>query len=97
MSPKKIDNKTDNKKTHTAMLGVGFDAADGHVRITRGNNFAVVGGCEETHSVMSETVIKVNEKLYRRGRDLEHVELNELRDLILESIDDVGVARTERN
>jgi hypothetical protein len=97
MSPKKIDNKTDNKKNHAAMFGIGFDAADGHVRITRGSNFAVVGGCEETHSIMSETVVKVNEKLERRGKVLEHVEPNELRDLILESIDDVGIARTERN
>ena len=85
------------KKGKPGLLGVGFDATDGQTRLTRGKNFSLVGGSEETHSVMKETAIKVNEKLDRRGKELGDVEPQELRDIIMESIDDVGIARTERN
>ena len=69
-----------------ALLGLAFDAQDGHKRLTRGKNFVLCGGSEETHSVMQETATKVNEHLDRRGRRLEDLTLGELRD-ICESID----------
>ena len=43
------------------MLGVGLDS-DGHKRVTTGENFALIGGSGETHEVMTEKVIKINEK-----------------------------------
>jgi hypothetical protein len=62
-----------NKKSRKAiMLGVGLDS-DGHKRVTTGPNFALVGGSEETHEVMTEKVIKINEKLAARGKQLENV------------------------
>ena len=42
------------------MLGIGLDS-DGHKRITKGENFALVGGTKETHEVMTETAMKINE------------------------------------
>ena len=66
----------------TGILGLAFDADDGHKRITRGNNFLLAGGSEETHGVMRETIIKVNEQLDARGQCLTDVTVNELRDLI---------------
>ncbi|MCS7338384.1 MAG: hypothetical protein NZ739_09145 [Verrucomicrobiae bacterium] len=54
------------------MLGVGLDS-DGHKRVTRGSNFLLVGGSEETHELMTEKVIKINEKLKAAGKDLETV------------------------
>ena len=54
------------------MLGVGLDS-DGHKRLTKGPNFALVGGSEETHAHMTETAIKLNEKLESRGKKLEQV------------------------
>ncbi len=63
----------------SALLGIGFDATDGHKRLTRGKNFVLVGGSEETHSVMQETVVKVTEQLDRRGRRLEDVTTGDLR------------------
>lgn len=68
-----------------ALLGVAFDAEDGHTRLTRGENFLLCGGSQETHGEMQETAIKLNEQLDRRGRRLEDVSLPELRD-IFESI-----------
>ncbi|MBX3411426.1 MAG: hypothetical protein KF708_01820 [Pirellulales bacterium] len=69
------------KQPKAALLGIGFDAEDGQTRITRGGNFLLYGGSEDTHSVMRETVIKVNEKLENRGRRLEDVSTSDLRKL----------------
>ena len=67
-----------NKKSRSKamMLGVGLDS-DGHKRVTTGANFALVGGSEETHEVMTEKVIKINEKLAARGKQLENVSSDE--------------------
>lgn len=65
------------------MLGVGLDS-DGHKRITTGENFALVGGTEETHDVMTEKVIKINEKLRSQGKQLENVTGKEFDDIAQE-------------
>lgn len=62
------------------MLGVGLDS-DGHKRVTTGNNFVLVGGSQETHEVMTEKVIKINEKLSARGKQLETVSREEFDDI----------------
>lgn len=64
-----------------ALLGLAFDADDGHSRLTRGKNFVLCGGSEETHAVMQETATKINEHLDRQGRRLEEVSIRELRDI----------------
>jgi hypothetical protein len=69
-----------------SLLGLAFDAQDGHTRLTRGKNFVLCGGSEETHAVMQETVVKVNERLDRRGQRLEDVSAHELRDIISEQL-----------
>lgn len=69
-----------NKK-QGALVGLAFDAADGHKRLTRGENFVLCGGSQETHELMQETAIKVNEHLDRRGRQMADLTLTELRDI----------------
>jgi hypothetical protein len=71
--------KSQSKKA--TLLGMAFDAEDGHVRLTRGKNFVLAGGTEETHGVMQETAVKINEHLDNRGKRLEDVSINELRDI----------------
>lgn len=61
------------KKRAAAMLGLGLDNADGHTRLTRGENFMLLGGSEETHARMQETAIKINEQLDKRGQKLDDV------------------------
>ena len=68
-------------KPKAGMLGIGLDNEDGHKRLTRGDNFLLVGGSEETHEVMQETAIKVNEQLAKRGKRLEDASPEELRDI----------------
>jgi hypothetical protein len=70
-----------------ALLGLAFDAEDGLKRITRGDNFLLLGGSEESHSVMQETAIKVNERLADRGKRLEDVSNGELRDIFREVLE----------
>lgn len=71
------------------MLGLGLDS-DGHKRITTGPNFALVGGTEETHEAMTETAIKINERLSAKGKELGDVSREEM-DEIAQS---VGLKRT---
>ena len=59
------------KKAH--LLGLGLDNKDGHVRYTKGRNFSLVGGSQETHERMQETAVKINEKLKARSKELEEV------------------------
>lgn len=63
------------------MLGLGLDGGDGHVRVTRGENFRLLGGSEQTHERMQEVAIKINEKLTVRGKSLEEVSPREFRDI----------------
>jgi len=62
------------------MLGVGLDS-DGHKRVTTGANFVLAGGTEETHEVMTEKAIKINEKLTASGKRLEDVSREEFDDI----------------
>ena len=65
----------------SSILGIGFDADDGQVRLTRGKNFALVGGSEHTHTVMQETAVKINEHINREGKRLEDLTPGEVRDI----------------
>ena len=71
------------KKPKAVMLGVGLDS-DGHKRITTGDNFALVGGTQETHEQMTEKAIKINEKLKARGKRLDNVSHEEFTDIAQE-------------
>jgi len=67
------------------LLGLGFDARDGHLRISRGKNFYLYGGSKPTHEMMQEKAIKFNEQLKARGKTLDEIgrrELNEIADKI---------------
>ena len=63
------------------LLGLGLDNDDGHVRVTRGENFHILGGSHQTHEHMQEQCVKFNEKLKGRGKRLEEVGPKELVDL----------------
>ena len=79
---KKVVQKNSTEKTKAWLLGLGLDNKDGHVRITRGPNFQLLGGSTETHEMMTETAVKVNEELLRRGKRLQDVSPNEFKDIL---------------
>ena len=72
------------RKDRAALLGLAFDAQDGHKRITRGPNFLLAGGSQETHGIMQETAVKINEHLDRKGKQLADVSCHELREIVSE-------------
>ena len=43
------------RKKIIRLLGVGFDAEDGHLRITKGKNYDVLMGSDESHESVSYT------------------------------------------
>lgn len=80
--------RSKNKASKVAgVVGIGLDAVDGHKRMTRGKDFMLAGGSEETHARMQETMIKVTEKLDDRGKRIRDAAPEELRDLIEEAAD----------
>ena len=86
----KMPNAKRKKRRRALMVGVGLDS-DGHKRLTTGPNFALMGGSEETHEVMTEKVVKINEKLAARGKQLEEVSREEFDDIAGE----VGLRRPD--
>lgn len=77
-----MSKKKKTPKPSAGLLGIGFDNEDGHKRITTGEQFAIVGGSEETHGRMTETVVKTFEELKQRGKKLQQVEPAELADIL---------------
>jgi hypothetical protein len=83
-----MSHSPQKKKRKAVLLGLGLDS-DGHKRVTTGDNFALVGGTEETHERMTEKAIKISEKLKARGKHLEEVTREEFDDIASE----VGLKR----
>lgn len=84
-SPKASLPSPSKAKGQAHLLGLGLDHTDGHKRITRAEQFTLVGGSAETHERMTETVIKTFEELKHRGKALQQVEPQELAEIIHKS------------
>jgi hypothetical protein len=67
------------------LIGVGLDGSDGHTRITRSEEFVVLGGSESTHERMQETAIKLTEALEKRGRTIRNASVTEIVDILHET------------
>jgi hypothetical protein len=80
------------RKRKALMLGIGLDS-DGHKRLTTGANFALIGGSEETHEVMTEKAIKINEQLALKGKQLEELTREEFDEIA----GAVGLHRRKKN
>ncbi|MGQ9574226.1 MAG: hypothetical protein ACUVUC_02825 [Thermoguttaceae bacterium] len=77
------------RRRSAALLGLAFDHDDGHTRLTRGENFVLLGGSQDTHALMQETALKINERLDKSGRRLEDVSIGELRTICREVTDSI--------
>jgi hypothetical protein len=56
------------RKARGGLLGLGLDARDGHQRITKGDDFLLLGGSQETHERMTDIVMRMREGMKRRGK-----------------------------
>lgn len=68
-------------------VGVGLDNQDGHRRVTRSDEFLLVGGSAETHERMQDTAIRFGEALRQRGKTLREASPEEAIDLLRESME----------
>jgi hypothetical protein len=76
------DQRGRKDESFAMLLGVGLDGKDGHYRQTKGPDFFLVGGSENTHAIMQDRAIAFTEELARRGKKLKDVEgPEELRDI----------------
>ena len=73
-----------------ALLGLAFDSDDDQTRVRRGKNFSSGGGSQDTHAVMQETALKINEQLDKQGKRLEDASIQELRTIYREVRKSIG-------
>ncbi len=85
-----MPNPPRKKRKSLILLGIGLDS-DGHKRITTGPNFALLGGSQETHEVMTEKALKIIEKLAAKGKRLEQVDVEEFDEIA----DSLGLKRNQ--
>lgn len=79
------------------LVGLGLDNNDGEVRVTRGENFHLLGGSEETHEAMQDKCIRFNEKLQARGKRMSDLACHEFMDIAAECEMTVPVPRKEQS
>ncbi len=60
------------------IVGVGLDPSDGHVRLSRGDNFDLYAGSETTHEKMLEACIRLNRRIEKEGIDPSRISREEL-------------------
>jgi len=69
------------------LLGVGLDGSDDERRVTRGSDFYLVGGSEETHERMQDLVVRMKARLRHKGKCLAELTGEEFEDLARDSLD----------
>jgi hypothetical protein len=68
-------------------VGVGLNNQDEHKRITQSEHFVLLGGSEETHERMQDTVLRFEEALKRTGKPLSETPPEKAVDLLREAMD----------
>ncbi len=64
------------------LIGVGLDNTDGHKRVTKADDFILLGGSAETHERMQDVAIHVTESLDKKGKRLQDACVEEMVELI---------------
>jgi hypothetical protein len=82
-----VKSHTGDEKTIVGFLGVGLDNSDQHQRLTKAENFLLVGGSAETHARMQDAAIYFNEELKRRGKSLPETSPTEALDVLQRALD----------
>jgi hypothetical protein len=70
------------KREVIGLLGVGLDNKDEHRRITRSDEFLLIGGSKETHENMQDIAVRFWESLRSRGKSLPDTTVEEVIELL---------------
>lgn len=71
------------------LYGIAPPSKDGHTRLTRAEDFEVIGGSQEVHEKLREITTKVDEGIKKTGRRIKEVSAQELGERIQEAVDKV--------
>ena len=74
-------------RAHRQLVGIGLDGSEDEKRVTKGEDFVLMGGSRETHEIMQDLVIRMEEKLKRKGKRMGELEDPEFEDLVRDSMD----------
>ena len=69
------------RRLRAAIIGFGLDGSDDHQRLSTGDQCILVGGSEETHAEMLETMLRLESELERIGRGLGEVTPSQLAEI----------------
>ena len=81
------NGRASNEEQRSGLLGIGLDARDGQDRVTQGDDFLLVGGSQETHERLQGLVIRMEEKLKRKGKRIRDLEGAEFEDTVRDSME----------
>jgi hypothetical protein len=83
-----VSNREDGQRRYiVGFVGVGLDNQDGHQRVTRSEEFLVVGGSAETHARMQDAAQRFGAALRQRGKRLDETPAEEALQLLRESLE----------
>lgn len=71
-----------NQKKIIRLLGVGFDADDGHVRITKGESYDVLMGSDESHEYIRQLIQKIEDALAAQNLSLDDLTPEEFSEFV---------------
>ncbi len=69
------------RRLRAAIIGFGLDSTDDHQRLSTGDQCILVGGSEETHAELLETMLRLESELERLGQGLADVTPDELAEI----------------
>lgn len=80
-----------SRDTYRFLMGIGLDD-DGHARLTKGEDYVLLGGSEETHERMQDEIERFRGELEKQGTDLQRASKDEM----LEAARESGLLRRRR-
>jgi len=74
----------DRRISRRILMGIGLDQ-DGHARVTKGEEYVLVGGSEDTHGKMQDGVERFRDTLERMGTNLQRATRDQMQEAAHES------------
>ncbi len=65
-----MDSIEKRERSRSYILGIGLDTEKGEFRVTRGDDFQILGGSEKTHRTMQDKILSLQDELAREGRTI---------------------------
>ncbi len=69
----------DRRISQRLLMGIGLDE-DGHARVTKGEEYVLIGGSEHTHGKMQDGVERFQDTLKKMGTSLQRATRDEMQE-----------------